>query len=142
MDYLQESVTLLQTPVALLPWLDGHRASNTIRVAVAQGTFVLPRTATVDNDMGRIDGLPIELIAVILKDVLHHDIGEPGNHRWTDEPPIILQALSIAQVCKKWREFALNTPPLWTTFDGELHPLLIDYALQQVRPLALSVLAR
>lgn len=95
-----------------------------------QGISETWRSLVFATDMGRINDLPIELIAVILKDVLHHDIGEPGNHRWTDEPPIILQALSIAQVCKKWREFALNTPSLWTTFDGELNPLLIDYALQ------------
>ncbi|KAF4579741.1 hypothetical protein EYR40_000082 [Pleurotus pulmonarius] len=80
--------------------------------------------------MGRIHDLPIEIFTAVLRCVVHRHIDEAGSYQWTNETPAILQSLSIAQVCQRWRQFALNTPSLWTIFDGELTPLLIDYALK------------
>ncbi|KDQ32545.1 hypothetical protein PLEOSDRAFT_1080113 [Pleurotus ostreatus PC15] len=88
--------------------------------------------------MGEINDLPIELFSLVLKYLVHHDIGTPGNYQWYGDP-VVLDVLSVAQVCKKWRHIALNTPSLWTTLNDVLHPFVIEYALEQSSNLPLKV---
>ncbi|KAJ8701091.1 hypothetical protein PTI98_004054 [Pleurotus ostreatus] len=88
--------------------------------------------------MGVIDNLPIELFSLVLKYLVYHDIGTPGNYQWYGDP-VVLDVLSVAQVCKKWRQIALKTPSLWTTLNDVLHPFVIEYALEQSSNLPLKV---
>ncbi|KAF4602919.1 hypothetical protein EYR38_003323 [Pleurotus pulmonarius] len=88
--------------------------------------------------MGEINDLPVELFSLVLKYLVHHDIGTPGNYQWYGDP-VVLDVLSVAQVCTKWRQIALNTPSLWTTLNDVLHPFVIEYALEHSSNLPLKV---
>ncbi|KAF4579746.1 hypothetical protein EYR36_001565 [Pleurotus pulmonarius] len=88
--------------------------------------------------MGGINDLPVELFSLVLKYLVRHDIGTPGNYQWYGDP-VVLDVLSVAQVCTKWRQIALNTPSLWTTLNDVLHPFVIEYALEHSSNLPLKV---
>lgn len=72
-----------------------------------------------------IHDLPVELLAYILK----YMVGTPDNPRVGG--PAFFQASFLTRICKKWRDIVINTPAIWSTFNGSLTTCAISRGLER-----------